>query len=110
AGQMIEARRLADRLRPAGGPFLGVVAYVYGATGDPAAALGIAHEMEVKRPIPWFGEWTVACAYLGVKDTARALDALERSTAAGEIWPTFNPLAVPMYDPLRRSARFRALV
>ena len=70
----------------------------------------MAHDVEARRPCPWFGEFTIANAYLGVGDTAKALSAFERATAANEIWVTFNPLATEMYDPPRGSPRFAALV
>jgi len=105
-GRPDEARALARaRLEL---PFNGIAAYVLGATGDSAGASGIARELE-SRP---HGEWHVAralsYAYLGLGDTARALTALEASARAGE--SVLIPLADPMFDPVRRSARFAAAV
>jgi serine/threonine-protein kinase len=101
-GRPEEARALA-RARLAL-PFNGIAAYVLGATGDTAGAANIVRELE-SRPR---GEWHVAralsYAYLGLGDTARALTALEASARAGE--SVLIPLADPMFDPVRRSARF----
>ena len=47
-------------------------------------------------------------AYLGLGDTAHALSALETATRAGE--RPYLPLVDPMFDPVRRSARFAAAV
>jgi serine/threonine-protein kinase len=110
AGNKTEARRLAEGLRGTSQCFLAVVAYVTGATGDRSGALKMAKPLEAKRPRPWCSEFTIGNAYLGIGDTAKALDALERATAAGEIWVSFNPLASPLYDPVRGSPRFAALV
>ena len=105
-GRPDEARALARaRLEL---PFNGIAAYVLGATGDSAGAAGIVRELE-SRP---HGEWHVAralsYAYLGLGDTARALTALEASARAGE--SVLIPLADPMFDPVRRSARFATAV
>jgi len=49
-------------------------------------------------------------AMLGIGDTARALDALERATAAKEIWPSTWPIFSPAFDPIRGSARFQKIL
>ena len=48
--------------------------------------------------------------HVGLSDTARALDALERATEAGEIWPTYYSLSEPDFDLLRSNPRFAAVV
>ena len=104
-GRPEEARALARA--KLGLPFNGIAAYVLGATGDRAAAAEVVRELESRR-----GEWHAAralsYAYLGLGDTARALTALEASARAGEA--PIIPLADPLFDSVRRSARFAAAV
>jgi serine/threonine-protein kinase len=107
AGRIEEARALARRTPNVGGELKG---YVLGRTGDRAEALAILRDLEAQRQRPWMGEWAIALTAIGVGDTARALSALERSTDAHEIWPLYTSLIDPIYDPLRSSARFAALV
>lgn len=87
---------------------VGVSAYVLAATGDRARAAAIVRELEARHR----GEWSVATglayAYLGLGDTARALSMLETGVRAGE--RPYIPFADPMFDPVRRSPRFAAVV
>jgi serine/threonine-protein kinase len=110
AGRNAEAKRLAERSPLKMPPFVLQLAYADGMSGDRDGALKIAHEFEVQHPRPWFSETVIAFAHLAVGDTARALDAFERSTEAREIWPTFTPICDRSFDPLRGSPRFAALV
>jgi hypothetical protein len=36
--------------------------------------------------------------------------AMERATDANELWPAFGSVLDPMYDPMRSSARFHAIL
>jgi serine/threonine-protein kinase len=87
---------------------VGVAAYVLGATGDSAGAAATIRELEA---LPR-GEWSVATglsyAYLGIGDTSRALSALETAAQAGE--RPYLSFADPIFDPVRESARFVAVV
>jgi TolB-like protein/Flp pilus assembly protein TadD len=51
-----------------------------------------------------------AFALLGLGDTAQALDALERATAGREIWSALHPVSSRVFDGVRESARFHALL
>jgi hypothetical protein len=50
----------------------------------------------------------LAYAYLGLGDTARALSELETAARTGE--RPYITLADPMFDPVRRSPRFAAVL
>ena len=89
-------------------PFNGIAAYVLGATGDRAAAAEMVRDLELRPPGEWHVARALSYAYLGLGDTAHALSALEASARAGEA--PIIPLADPMFDPVRRSARFAAAV
>ena len=47
---------------------------------------------------------------MALGDTARAIDDMERLTDAGEFWPVYVSLSERVFDPVRRNARFAAVV
>jgi serine/threonine-protein kinase len=89
-------------------PVNGVAAYVRGATGDRAGATAAVRELEARPPGEWSVATALAYAYLGLGDTARALSALETAARAGE--RPYLTFVDPMFDPVRGSARFAAVV
>jgi hypothetical protein len=58
----------------------------------------------------WLIHTALMYAYLGVSDTSRALSELEAALRAREITPKWDPLSDPLFDPIRKSARFAAVV
>ena len=86
------------------------IGWVLAATGARADAASLAREVEAQRGHYAFVEVTIAFIALGVGDTTRALDALERAARAGEALGFTTPFGLPAYDPLRGSARFAAVV
>jgi hypothetical protein len=48
--------------------------------------------------------------YVGLGATAKALDALELATQKGEIWSNLQPVNGDMFDAVRSSPRFVALL
>lgn len=105
-GRLAEARRVAS----AAPPYFPEVMWILAASGDSATARARIAVLAAENPPRWMGLTAIAYGSLGLGDTARALDALERATDAGEIWPSLEPTVSHMYDPIRGSLRFRALL
>jgi len=101
-----EARELANRASTTT-PF---IAYVIAKSGDTAAARLRLQKQDAESPEPGMAETRRAYTYLGLGDTARALSALERATEAKEMWPALISFLDPLYESIRRSARFQALL
>jgi TolB-like protein len=104
AGKNDEARLLADRA-----PFWDQL-YVLAKSGDLAGARAGLAALDAQSPQPWLAELRRTHAYLGLGDTAQALSALERAIAAKEIWVGLNGPSDPIYDALRESPRFQAVL
>jgi tetratricopeptide (TPR) repeat protein len=100
-----EAHALVMRLAPTTPP----VGYHLAKSGDVAGARQLLERLDA-RPPEWGDESRRAFTYLGLGDTANALAALERATAAGELWPTNAAATDETYDSIRQSARFRVLL
>ncbi len=84
--------------------------YLLGALGQHDSVLARLGRMDRIVPAQWLSETAHAFSWLGLRDSARALAALERATAAHEIWPAIQPVTDPMYDDIRASAHFQALL
>jgi serine/threonine-protein kinase len=98
-----EARTLIDRSPRS---FL-VHEYVLAASGDADLAHARLAELDAVSPEPWLANSRRVLAYLGLGDTARALSALERAIERKEILLVTIGANAPVYDPIRRSERFR---
>jgi serine/threonine protein kinase/tetratricopeptide (TPR) repeat protein len=105
-GDLAGARDLVNRLSPYDSRRL----YVLAVMGDTATALGRLRELERERPPRWLAPTTRAYTMLAIGDTTEAMAALERATDANEFWPAFGGVLDPMYDPIRSSSRFHALL
>ena len=108
AGDKQAAIRTIDHL-PNVLPWPGFRANVHASAGDRETAMRIARDISAK-PHAWSAQTALAWTYLGLQDTTRALDALERATDVHEMWYVWYSLGFRIYDPVRGSARFAALV
>jgi len=109
AGRPDEARSIAADVQGIA-PWRGQAAYSLGKAGDTAAAHATIRDLERLPRDTWLIHTALVYASLGVDDTARALSELEAAVRAREIMPKWNPLADYMFDPIRQSPRFAAVV
>ena len=106
SNRFAEARRILAHVPDRNFP----KAFQLAKAGDLEGARQLLHAIDARRPAEWGDESRRAFAYLGLGDTASALTAFERATAATELWPLSMPVADPTYDSIRSSARFRELL
>jgi hypothetical protein len=110
AGDTAKAKAIAERLWSRVPQWRGAAAFLLAELGDRARATVVARQIEAK-PEPGYGSIaTASIIYSALGDTTKALDLLERATDAGEIWPTAYSLSEREVDPMRKSARFAAIV
>ena len=84
--------------------------YVLARSGDRDGARRLLAQLDSQSPQPWMAQTERFSTYVGLGDTARALDALEAATRNGEIWPNITPVNEEMFDAVRASPRFAALL
>jgi len=112
AGRMPEMRERAERTlkTPVDISTLSAIAYALGRAGDTVSARALM--VRLVRDHPGEARYYTALtrALFGVGDTAGALAAMERAVALGETGVVNHPLPDAMYDPVRSSRRFAAIV
>jgi serine/threonine-protein kinase len=85
--------------------FRGVLAYAYGRSNRPADARRLIAELEQEAGRGGAAS-PVAIAYIGLRDTSRALEWLERAVAAKDPYLLAMGLTPTWFDPLRSDPRF----
>ncbi len=108
-GRLDEARVIAGETDTPF-PFTGMTAYIVEKTGDTARASGIRKKLDEMPDTTWLVHTMRAYAYLAVPDTAKALSEMEEAFARREIVPQTMFFAERLFDPIRHSARFAAIL
>ena len=89
--------------------FSGIEAYVRWSIGDHDGARAIIRQLEALPADRWMVATAKALAHAS-SDTARALAAMEEALRKREIPVSWTPLSDRLYDPLRDSRRFAAVL
>jgi tetratricopeptide (TPR) repeat protein len=109
AGRRDDARALVTGIE-ASPPWKGQVAAALAMAGDTSGAMAIVRGLRALPRETWLIHTALMHAYLGLRDTSRALDELEAALRVREITPKWGSLADYDFDSVRRSARFAAAV
>jgi len=88
----------------------GTFGWILGAADSLEYARSVVAEIDARGGMGWLDQLNLSMATLAIGDTARALDALEKGFDRQEPIASWGPLWLRMYDPIRSTARFRALV
>jgi serine/threonine-protein kinase len=108
-GRLGEGRRIAV-WAPKNNVNGGTLAWVLGAADSLEAARAFIRSVDARGGTGWLDQFNVSMAALILEDTARALAAMETSLERDEPVAAFLPLYLRIYDPVRSTARFRAIL
>lgn len=112
AGRIPEMRERAERVLRGQVDIstLSAMAYAFGRSGDTPRAHALVQRLVREHAAEARYQTALTRASFGVGDTAGALAAMERAVALGEVGVVNHPLPDAMYDPVRSSLRFAAIV
>jgi serine/threonine-protein kinase len=105
----IQALTEAVRIDPDSRTALGALGYAYGAAGDVVSAQRTAARLSAMPGGPG-KEVALARVALGMRDTAQALDRLERAARARDPLFATESIFSPVFDGVRASPRFGAML
>ena len=111
-GDLVEAERVlreAITLRGAGAYAIATLGYVLGRKGDREGALALVADLEKRAATGYVSSVAYATVYLGLGDVEQALNWTERAREERRGWVAYLRVN-PIFDPLRETERFRALL
>ncbi len=109
AGKPDVARALATGIE-ASPPWRGQAAYSLGKIGDTASARAILRDLQRLPADTWLVHTGLMYTALGLGDTARAMSELETAARQREIAPKWDSFSDRMFDVIRQSPRFAAII
>jgi tetratricopeptide (TPR) repeat protein len=105
----LEALTTAGRLVGGNSKVLGVRGYIFGKLGRTAEAGEMLDTLETLSRERYFPPYATALVLMGLGETKRAVEYLERAYDAGDVHLIFLPVD-PKWDGLRNDARFQDLL
>jgi TolB-like protein/Flp pilus assembly protein TadD len=111
-GDFVEAERVlreAITLRGAGPYAIATLGYVLARSGDREGALTHLRDLEQRATTGYVSAVAFATLYIGLGDVEHALDWTERAREERRGWVAYLRIN-PIFDPLRDSPRFQALM
>ena len=109
-GDSARARTFADRLARHVPSWQVPAAHLHALLGNREPGLRLTRGIAGIRPGLGDRPRITFSLLLALGDTAGALDEMERLTDAGDFWPVYVSLSERIFDPVRRNARFAAVV
>ena len=109
-GDTARARTFVDRLAVHVPSWQVAAASLHALVGHREPGLRLIRTLDTAAARPSDGPRVFLTLLMALGDTARALDEMERLTDAREIWPVYVSLSERVFDPVRRNARFAAIV
>ena len=110
AGRPAEATRVVRNSPTRSSLTRGPFAFVLAKVQHPDSSRATIAEIEGRGASRWNDYLNLAFAALALPDTARALDALERAAARNEPVFAYFPLSSEIFDSIRDTPRFAALM
>jgi serine/threonine-protein kinase len=109
-GRNDEARAVVDRLWRNYPNWRRVVGTALFQVSDSARSAATARELTALSADHPLKNFWLAMRAAAIRDSTSMFEALERATAAGEIWPTYQSAGGALFDFARGSARWAAIV